>query len=608
MSSINIPNNVLSIEATAFYGCSSLTSATIGKSVNSIGEYAFSGCNNLLEVTSLIENPFDINDNVFSSSTNSKLYVPVGTKSKYQAAKGWKKFKYILEEGSSPDDVTLTAKSYSRVYGNPNPTFEYTVTNGTITSGTPTITCSATATSPVGTYDIVIAKGTVSNSNVELVKGTLTITKAPLTISAGNYTKVEGEDNPTFKATYSGFKNNETESILTKKPTLTTTATKTSAAGEYPVTVSGAEAQNYNISYKNGTLKVLANTVTLTAKSYTREYGEANPTFDYTTSGGTIISGSPAITCSATATSPVGTYDIVIAKGTVSNSNVELVKGTLTITKAPLTISAGNYTKVEGEDNPTFTPTYSGFKNGETEAVLTKKPIVTCEANKDSEPGSYEIKVSGAKAQNYDISYVSGWLTIEENPNKFEEDDTSYEILDDGTVAITKDWKVQHTQVLPTIVLYDGKAYTVTVIGADAFRNNQNLTQITIPNTITSIGDGAFAGCVNLAVIIIHVENPIDIAKARTRAGGSSVFEGVDKETCILYVPDGSVEAYKTTDGWNEFKNILPISALGIDGVYMNGKPFDIYTLQGRKVRHEATSLDGLPKGVYIINGRKVVK
>ena len=559
-------------------------------------------------MTSLIENPFDINDNVFSSSTNSKLYVPVGTKSKYQAAKGWKKFKYILEEGSSPDDVTLTAKSYSRVYGNPNPTFEYTVTNGTITSGTPTITCSATATSPVGTYDIVIAKGTVSNSNVELVKGTLTITKAPLTISAGNYTKVEGEDNPTFKATYSGFKNNETESILTKKPTLTTTATKTSAAGEYPVTVSGAEAQNYNISYKNGTLKVLANTVTLTAKSYTREYGEANPTFDYTTSGGTIISGSPAITCSATATSPVGTYDIVIAKGTVSNSNVELVKGTLTITKAPLTISAGNYTKVEGEDNPTFTPTYSGFKNGETEAVLTKKPIVTCEANKDSEPGSYEIKVSGAKAQNYDISYVSGWLTIEENPNKFEEDDTSYEILDDGTVAITKDWKVQHTQVLPTIVLYDGKAYTVTVIGADAFRNNQNLTQITIPNTITSIGDGAFAGCVNLAVIIIHVENPIDIAKARTRAGGSSVFEGVDKETCILYVPDGSVEAYKTTDGWNEFKNILPISALGIDGVYMNGKPFDIYTLQGRKVRHEATSLDGLPKGVYIINGRKVVK
>ena len=156
------------------------------------------------------------------------------------------------------DDVTLTAKSYSRVYGDPNPTFEYTVTNGSITSGSPKITCVATATSPVGTYDIVIEKGSVSNSTVNLVKGTLTITKASLTVSAGNYTKVEGEENPSFKATYTGFKNGETEAALTKKPTIITTATKTSPAGSYPVTVSGAEAQNYDFTYQNGTLTITA--------------------------------------------------------------------------------------------------------------------------------------------------------------------------------------------------------------------------------------------------------------------------------------------------------------------------------------------------------------
>ena len=79
-------------------------------------------------------------------------------------------------------------------------------------------------------------------------------------------------------------------------------------------------------------------------------------------------------------------------------------------------------------------------------------------------------------------------------------------------------------------------------------------------------------------------------------------------ETCVLYVPDNSVTAYKAADGWKDFKNILPISTLGIQGIGLDGQPFEVYNMQGRKVRHEATSLDGLPKGVYIINGKKVVK
>ena len=156
----------------------------------------------------------------------------------------------------------------------------------------------------------------------------------------------------------------------------------------------------------------VSDAVTLTAKSYTRQYGEANPTFGYEVTSGTITSGTPTITCSATATSPVGTYDIVIAKGSVTNGTMNLVKGTLTITKAPLTISAGSYTKVEGEANPTFTPTFSGFKNGETKNVLTKQPTITCTATTASTPGSYPVTVSGAEAQNYSISYVNGTLTV----------------------------------------------------------------------------------------------------------------------------------------------------------------------------------------------------
>ena len=149
----------------------------------------------------------------------------------------------------------------------------------------------------------------------------------------------------------------------------------------------------------------------VTVTNISREYGEENPKFEYTVTGGSL-NGTPEITCEATATSPVGTYDILISQGSVSNYNVTYVKGTLTIVKAPLKITAKDYTIKQGEALPTFEATYEGFKNGETSSVLTKQPTITTTATSGSEPGEYDIIVSGAEAQNYDISYVKGKLTI----------------------------------------------------------------------------------------------------------------------------------------------------------------------------------------------------
>lgn len=151
--------------------------------------------------------------------------------------------------------------------------------------------------------------------------------------------------------------------------------------------------------------------IKVTAKSYTRVYGDANPTFEYTSEGATLV-GVPEITCEATATSPVGTYPIIIKKGSVTSYNVTYVEGTLTITKAPLSVKAGTYTKKQGDPLPEFTLTYDGFKNNETEAVLTKQVVVSCDANMASEPGEYPITLSGAEAENYDISYTNGKLIV----------------------------------------------------------------------------------------------------------------------------------------------------------------------------------------------------
>ena len=324
---------------------------------------------------------------------------------------------YVNGSLTITDDVVVTAKSYTREYGEDNPIFEYTA-EGAILEGTPAITCEATATSPVGTYDITIAKGDITNSDVTYVKGTLTITKAKLKATAKSYTIKRGAEMPNFEVEYSGFKNNETDTVLTKKAVATCEAKSDTLPGTYQIVVSGAEAYNYEMEYVNGSLTI-TDDVVVTAKSYTREYGEDNPTFEYIAEGA-ILEGTPAITCEATATSPVGTYEIVISKGDITNSEVTYVKGTLTITKAPLTIKAKSYSVKQGKNLPTLELEYSGFKNNETDTVFTTKPTVSTRATSYSYPGTYEITVFGAEARNYNISYVNGTLTITEKTETFD--------------------------------------------------------------------------------------------------------------------------------------------------------------------------------------------
>ena len=310
-----------------------------------------------------------------------------------------------------PEPITLRVTSVSRLYGDENPAFEYTVEGGELV-GAPVISCEATPTSPVGEYEIKIETGTVENPLVTYVSGTLTIEKAPLTISGGEYTMKQGDPFPELKAEFAGFKNGETSEVLTAQPVLTTEATSTSAPGSYDVVVSGAEAQNYEISYVNGSITITeADAITVRVTNVSRLYGDENPTFEYTVEGGELV-GAPVVSCEATTASPVGEYPITLEAGTVENFNVTYVSGTLTIEKAPLTISGGEYTMKQGDPLPELKAEFAGFKNGETSDVLTAQPVLTTEATSTSVPGSYDVVVSGAEAQNYDITYVNGKLTI----------------------------------------------------------------------------------------------------------------------------------------------------------------------------------------------------
>ena len=165
-------------------------------------------------------------------------------------------FSITVKEPEKP--VTITANNLTMTYGDDVPTLTFR-REGAKLNGRPELSTTATKTSPVGTYPITVGQGTVTNEQVTYVAGTLTITKAPLSVGVKDETITEGDAIPAFTLTYDGFKNSDTEATaFTQKPEVKTTATSQSPAGTYPITVSGGEAQNYALSYGQGTLTIEA--------------------------------------------------------------------------------------------------------------------------------------------------------------------------------------------------------------------------------------------------------------------------------------------------------------------------------------------------------------
>jgi hypothetical protein len=71
-------------------------------------------------------------------------------------------------------------------------------------------------------------------------------------------------------------------------------------------------------------------------------------------------------------------------------------------------------------------------------------------------------------------------------------------------------------------------------------------------------------------------------------------------ESCKLYVPTGSLEAYQNALIWKDFQHIIGMDYTGISNVSASTKTNITYTLDGRRVENPT-------KGIYIMNGKKVV-
>lgn len=405
LKEIEIPNGIETIGRTAFRNCA-LTSLVIPESVKSIDGYAFNNCKHLMEVFFVGNKapkgieigtyyyPFDYCHSALT------LYVP--NKEAYGNARNMVQY------------VSFPTTTYT--YTGMAPKLEW---QNNLKGYTATLEDASALDKSVGAHSANVKVRYSNGVDITVdIPYEYTITPAPLSLTVNNATREYGNPNPEFSSVITGFVEGENADNQNMTVDYTCAADRQSNVGNYRILAS-VNAPNYEVTYHYGTLVVTKAPLTLKVKNTSRLYGDENPQFELIYTGLRNNETSPtwtqAIKVATTATkkSHCGVYPITISGGVSQNYTVsEYTNGELTVSKRPLTVRALDYERSYGEANPTFKIAYDGFVNSDNESCISPKPALSCEATKESNAGTYQILVTGGKAEDYAITYQYGKLII----------------------------------------------------------------------------------------------------------------------------------------------------------------------------------------------------
>ena len=484
--SFSIPSGINTINTGAFYYCKAL-SIDIPAFVSSIGEYAFQGCFSK-DITVHWNTPIsDVPSNIFyqvNISTDT-LHVPCGTKELYQAADVWKDFGTIVDDcGGNVSSMNISTSSLSFTGAGEQKTFTITSnTNWTVGSNASWLTVSPSSGSNNGT---VTATAT---GNTTTTQRTATITvNAGVTAQTINVTQEAGTSSLSVSPASLSFAASGGQQTFSITSNTNWTILSTDSSW---VKVSPASGSN------NGTV-----TVTIAENTATTQR-----TATITVNGTGITAQTISVTQAAAAPNTNQTWNLTPTMTAVLDGN-----GVLTIST----------TKAEGEAMPDYDwntppPWYNVCYN--ILSVVIKDKVTSIGKTAFTGCLMNSIIIPNTVISIGENAFFSCTLTSANIPASVTFIDatafTSCGMLisfnvDAGNTVYSSDSGILYNKNKTSLLSYPGGktgAFTipnfVSTIGDCAFYGCLNISAVTIPNNVTAIGNSAFRYCSSLTSVSI---------------------------------------------------------------------------------------------------------
>lgn len=259
--------------------------------------------------------------------------------------------------------------------------------------------------------DTVTGNGAIRRADLVLTANDVQRTYAGESFSGGNGISA------------SGFVNGETLGVLNGELEYGGSSQGASNAGVYTLSASGLSSDNYRISWREGELTITPAVLQVSVSDVSRVYdGSAfagGSTVHYSGFVGdedaSVLDGALVFGGSAQGAINVGSYDLAASGLSSGNYDISYVAGSLDITPAQLLVTVHDAGKVY--DGLAYSGgngvSYSGFVAGEDSSVLGGALVFGGNAQGAINAGSYDISAAGLLADNYDIQYQDGTLTVD---------------------------------------------------------------------------------------------------------------------------------------------------------------------------------------------------